>query len=124
GRCVIVHHQQPVRAYADNEIRGLPMPTERDAFEPELDILAFDVYGTLVDPIGIVRALERVVPASATRIAEVWRQQQLEYSFRLTAMGQYQDFEWVTARAFEYALLATGAALDARQRAAILAQYD
>jgi 2-haloacid dehalogenase len=88
------------------------------------DVLAFDVYGTLIDPIGIARALAALVPAEATRIAEIWRQKQLEYSFRLTVMDRYQDFEWVTARAFEYALADTGVTLDEQQRAAILAQYD
>jgi 2-haloacid dehalogenase len=100
------------------------MTGEARATSPTADILAFDVYGTLVDPIGIARALERVVPSSAARIAELWRQKQLEYSFRLTVMDRYQDFEWVTARAFEYALAATETTLEGQQRAAILAQYD
>jgi 2-haloacid dehalogenase len=100
------------------------MSIRQDA-EPILpDVLAFDVYGTLVDPIGISRALERAVSDDAVRIAEVWRQKQLEYSFRLTVMEQYEDFEWVTARAFEYALAVAGVRLDEQQRAAILAQYD
>jgi 2-haloacid dehalogenase len=100
------------------------MPTDSHIGQPARNVLAFDVYGTLVDPIAISRALERVAPADAVRTAEVWRQKQLEYSFRLTVMEQYQDFEWVTARAFEYALAVTGVVLDEPQRAAILAQYD
>src|SRR4051812_11312586 len=100
------------------------MPSESRAVASTPEVLAFDVYGTLVDPIGIARALAAIVPTDATRIAEIWRQKQLEYSFRLTVMERYQDFEWVTARAFEYALAVTGVTLDAQQRAAILAQYD
>jgi 2-haloacid dehalogenase len=86
--------------------------------------LAFDVYGTLVDPIRVWTRLERYAPDRALQIAELWRQKQLEDSFRLMAMEQYQDFEWITARALEYALAATGTALAAEQIADLLAQYD
>jgi 2-haloacid dehalogenase len=86
--------------------------------------LAFDVYGTLVDPIRVWTRLERYAPDRALTIAELWRQKQLEYSFRLTAMEQYQDFEWITAKALAYALAATGTVLAAEQIADLLAQYD
>jgi 2-haloacid dehalogenase len=100
------------------------MPTDSQSGQPVRSVLAFDVYGTLVDPIAIAQALERAAPADALRIAELWRQKQLEYSFRLTVMELFRDFEWVTARAFENALAVTGVVLDEPQRAAILAQYD
>ena len=39
-----------------------------------LEALAFDVYGTLVDPIRISTALEDLVPADeAAGIAAAWR---------------------------------------------------
>jgi 2-haloacid dehalogenase len=87
-------------------------------------VLAFDVYGTLVDPIRVWTRLQAYVPDRAVQIAELWRQKQLEYSFRLTAMERYQDFEWVTARALEYAVSAAGTQLKAEQVAELLAQYD
>jgi 2-haloacid dehalogenase len=87
-------------------------------------VLAFDVYGTLVDPIRIWTRLQAYAPERAVQIAELWRQKQLEYSFRLTAMEQYRDFAWVTARGLEYALAATGTSLTQRQVAELLAQYD
>ena len=70
------------------------------------EALAFDLYGTLVDPIRIWRQLERFLGESALRAAEVWRMKQLEYTFRLTAMDQYQDFEQVTRLSLDYALAA------------------
>jgi len=88
------------------------------------EALAFDLYGTLVDPIRIWTRLERDIPELALRIAEVWRQKQLEYTFRLTAMERYEDFEQVTRRALDYALAVTGRDLDPDQKAALLAQYD
>ena len=87
-------------------------------------VLAFDVYGTLVDPIRVWTRLREYVPDRAVSIAELWRQKQLEYAFRLTAMDRYQDFEWVTARALEYALEASATALAPDQVAGLLAQYD
>ncbi|MBI3974004.1 MAG: haloacid dehalogenase type II [Chloroflexi bacterium] len=86
--------------------------------------LALDVYGTLVDPIGIRQHLKQLLLDEATRVAALWRQTQLEYTFRLTAMGQYLDFAWVTRRALEFALAATGQSLDETGRAALMAAYD
>jgi 2-haloacid dehalogenase len=88
------------------------------------EALAFDLYGTLVDPIRIWTRLEQSVPDKALRIAEVWRHKQLEYTFRLTAMEQYEDFEQVTRKALDYALAAAGHELTTDQRDALLAQYD
>jgi hypothetical protein len=75
------------------------------------EALAFDVYGTLVDPIRIWQRLERYLPDEAWRVAEMWRQKQLEYTFRLTAMERYEDFEWVTRKALDHALAAAGRVL-------------
>jgi 2-haloacid dehalogenase len=88
------------------------------------EALAFDLYGTLVDPIRIWRQLERYLGESAVRAAEVWRMKQLEYTFRLTAMEQYQDFEQVTRLSLDYALAAVGHDLGHEQRQALLAEYD
>jgi 2-haloacid dehalogenase len=53
------------------------------------EVLAFDLYGTLVDPVAISGELDRVLGGSGGRkVARLWRLTQLEYSFRLTAMGQ------------------------------------
>ncbi len=90
--------------------------------EPEA--LAFDMYGTLVDPIRIWKRLEQYLPDEALRIAEVWRQKQLEYTFRLTAMERYEDFERVTHKALDYALDAAGRELDADHKDALMAQYN
>jgi 2-haloacid dehalogenase len=88
------------------------------------DALAFDVYGTLVDPIGIRKQLERYLSDEALRVAEVWRHKQLEYTFLLTVMKRYQDFEEVTRKALNYALTAAGAELDQDQKDALIAQYN
>ena len=76
------------------------------------EVLAFDLYGTLVNPIAIAGALGQIIGDPAGReAAELWRRKQLEYSFRLTAMGRYEDFAWVTSRALDFALASLGARL-------------
>ena len=88
------------------------------------EVLAFDVYGTLVDPIRIWQRLEQYLPDEALRVAEVWRQKQLEYTFRLTAMERYEDFERVTRKGLDYALAAAGRELSMDEKNALMAQYD
>ena len=89
-----------------------------------VEALAFDLYGTLVDPIGIWRRLTVDLGEAAPRAAEVWRAKQLEYTFRLTAMQQYQDFEQVTRLSLDYALALLGHELSEAGRQALLAEYD
>ncbi len=88
------------------------------------EALAFDMYGTLVDPIRIWKQLEQYIPQEAQRVAEVWRQKQLEFTFRLTAMERYEDFAEVTRKALDYALAAAGRSLEVAQKDALMAQYN
>jgi 2-haloacid dehalogenase len=87
--------------------------------------LAFDLYGTLVDPIAIAGELGQVLGDSDGReAARLWRLKQLEYSFRLTAMSCYEDFRWVTARALDFALTSIGAHLTDEQSRWFVELYD
>lgn len=89
------------------------------------EALAFDMYGTLVDPIRISTRLEQYIPDDdALRISETWRQKQLEYTFRLSVMEKYEDFGQVTRKALDYALAAAGRELEADQKDALMAQYN
>jgi len=91
---------------------------------PAPEALAFDMYGTLVDPIRIGDQLERHLPDGSSRVAAAWRQKQLEYTFRLTAMDRYEDFEKVTRKALDYALATVGGELDEDQKDALMSQYN
>ena len=89
------------------------------------EVLAFDLYGTLVDPIAISGELSRVLGESEGReAARLWRLKQLEYSFRLTAMGRYEDFAWVTSRALDFALASIGARAPDGQARRLIGLYD
>jgi len=88
------------------------------------EALAFDMYGTLVDPMRIWKQLEHYIASEAQRIAEIWRLKQLEFTFRLTAMERYEDFEQVTRKALDYALVASGHSLETQQKNLLMAQYN
>jgi hypothetical protein len=49
------------------------------------EVLAFDLYGTLAGPIAVSSELDLV--SGGAEVARLRRLKQLEYSFRLTAMG-------------------------------------
>ncbi len=89
------------------------------------EVLAFDLYGTLVDPIAISSELDRVLGGSdGQEAARLWRLKQLEYSFRLTAMSRYEDFRWVTSRALDFALASVGIRLPDEQARRLVELYD
>jgi 2-haloacid dehalogenase len=88
------------------------------------EILAFDLYGTLVDPLAIAADLTEILGADGSEVARQWRATQLEYSFRLSAMGSYLDFRAVTAAALDFALASAGLGLTSGQRQHLAERYD
>jgi 2-haloacid dehalogenase len=64
--------------------------------------LALDVYGTLVNPLGMSDYLRPFAATQADRMAELWRAKQLEYTFRRAAMNYYADFDICTRQALEW----------------------
>ncbi|HTN94397.1 MAG TPA: haloacid dehalogenase type II [Gallionella sp.] len=64
--------------------------------------LAFDVYGTLIDTHGVIVALERHVGDKAPEFSRIWREKQLEYSFRRGLMRNYENFSVCTSNALDY----------------------
>lgn len=64
--------------------------------------LAFDVYGTLIDTHGITVALEKLVGNKALEFSRIWREKQLEYSFRRGLMRKYENFDLCTRQALDY----------------------
>lgn len=64
--------------------------------------LAFDVYGTLIDTHGVVVALEKHLDKNASEFSRVWREKQLEYSFRRGLMQNYETFAVCTSNALDY----------------------
>lgn len=74
--------------------------------------LAFDVYGTLIDPGDVIRQLRPRLAGEAEGFYRRWRDKQLEYSFRRGLMGAYVDFAQCTREALAYLCAAEQAPLD------------
>ena len=64
--------------------------------------LAFDVYGTLIDPLGIATDLCAHVGEQAPEVARRWRDKQLEYLFRRGLGRDYQPFLVCTREALDF----------------------
>ena len=84
---------------------------------------AFDIYGTLINPHGVITRLQENIGEQATEFSRVWREKQLEYTFRRGLMGQYQDFRICTQQALDYADSMLQAGLSLEQKTSLLAEY-
>jgi len=85
--------------------------------------LAFDVYGTLIDTSGVTVALQQHAGDRAGAFARLWREKQLEYSFRRGLMRRYEPFTVCTQNALDYACEFFSIALSATDKAQLMAAY-
>jgi 2-haloalkanoic acid dehalogenase, type II len=75
-----------------------------------IEVLAFDVFGTLYDVGSLVSAAEGIVP-NPEAFVRTWRAKQLEYTHLLSMMERYERFWNVTERALRYTLRLFGISL-------------
>ena len=88
----------------------------------EIDAVAFDLYGTLLEVASVGRAAAEVTDDPAA-LVDLWRQKQLEYSWLRSLMGRYQDFWTTTGDALDYALDRLGIKVDDEARARLLGAW-
>jgi len=86
--------------------------------------IAFDVYGTLVDPLAIADHRKPLVGDQAARFAELWRWKQLEYSFRRGLMPAYRPFSVCTWESLLYTERALSIVLTEDSRAMLMERYS
>jgi len=67
-----------------------------------MSTIAFDIYGTLIDPMALGEVLKEIIGEKAPAFNALWRDKQLEYSFRKAAMNQFNHFSECTKQALEY----------------------
>lgn len=85
-------------------------------------MLAFDVYGTLIDTAGVAQSLPTSLP-DRDAVARAWRRHQLEITWIISLMGRYESFDRVTGYALDAALAEAGLELTMAERADALAGY-
>jgi 2-haloacid dehalogenase len=65
-------------------------------------VLAFDVYGTLVDVHGLQEVVQPFLGAATPSFLVRWREKTVEYAFRRGLMQNYIEFSECTRQALEY----------------------
>ena len=85
--------------------------------------LAFDVYGTLIDTAGVTDALEEYIGNKASAFSGLWREKQLEYSFRRGLMQNYRDFGVCTRDALDYTCRVFRAEIGQAGKEKLMEQY-
>jgi 2-haloacid dehalogenase len=86
-------------------------------------VLAFDVYGTLIDPFHMEQHLRPTFGDRAKEASELWRGKQLEYSWRRALMKKYQDFNRCTEQALRFVCAQLGAAISEETLASLMNHY-
>ncbi|MEN0005704.1 MAG: haloacid dehalogenase type II [Bacteroidota bacterium] len=85
--------------------------------------LALDVYGTLIDTSGVLQLLRQFLGDQAIPFSDLWRNKQLEYSFRRGLMNRRVDFSVVTQEALAFCCKALQQELSDKQRKQLMEQY-
>ena len=86
-------------------------------------VLAFDVYGTLIDPFRMEEHLRAAFGEKAKEASELWRSKQLEYSFRRALMKKYRNFDACTAQALRFVSAQLGISLSEEAQNKLMAKY-
>jgi 2-haloacid dehalogenase len=86
-------------------------------------VLAFDVYGTLIDPFRMEDHLRAFFGGRAKEATELWRGKQLEYSFRRALMKKYENFDVCTEQALRFVSRQFNVPLEEETLRNLLEQY-
>jgi 2-haloacid dehalogenase len=88
----------------------------------DVDAVAFDLYGTLLEVASVGRAAAEVT-AEPAALVDLWRTKQLEYTWLRSLMGRYQDFWSTTGDALDYSLDRLGIVVDDATRSRLLGAW-
>jgi 2-haloacid dehalogenase len=88
----------------------------------DIDAVAFDLYGTLLEVASVGRAAAEVTDEPAA-LVDLWRAKQLEYTWLRSLMGRYQDFWATTGDALDYSLDRMGIVVDDAGRSRLLGAW-
>ncbi len=86
------------------------------------EAVAFDAFAVF-DPRPIAELAEALYPGNGSRLIELWRIRQFEYSWLRTTSGHYADFMKVTEQALIFAANALKLELSGVQRDRLLGAY-
>jgi 2-haloacid dehalogenase len=87
------------------------------------EAFVFDAYGTLYDVHSVVERCESCWPGNGTRLSQLWRGKQLEYTWQRSLMQRYVPFSTVTREALAYACEALKLELSVAQMEGLMGEY-
>ncbi|KAI1498452.1 haloacid dehalogenase [Biscogniauxia marginata] len=88
-------------------------------------VIAFDLYGTLLSTESIAHQLAKTYgDEKAESLAALWRQYQLEYTWRINSMGEYKPFDEITRNALRHAAAERRLTLSTRDAEDFMRSYD
>ena len=90
----------------------------------KVEALFFDAYGTLFDVSSVAGACAELFGAVGEKITALWRAKQLEYTWLLSLMARYRDFEKVTEDALVASCRMSGVEPEKGQVAGLMKAYD
>jgi len=88
------------------------------------DVIGFDVYGTLVDPLEMNQHLHRLVGDIADRFAQLWREKQVEYAWRRGLMQKYETFGVCTQQALLFTMQTLDVDLSKQEQEQLIEEYQ
>ena len=83
----------------------------------------FDAYGTLFDVYSVGLLAEQLFPAYGERLAQLWRDKQIDYTRLLTLAGRYKPFWDLTRDALRYTAARLALPLDSVAEEQLMSQY-
>ena len=83
----------------------------------------FDAYGTLFDVYSVGLLAEQLFPGHGDRLAQLWRDKQIDYTRLLTMSGRYKPFWEVTRAGLRYAAARLTLPLDEATEEQLMNQY-
>ena len=88
------------------------------------DGIGFDIYGTLVDPLQMNEHLRPFVGEQADRMSKLWRDKQIEYTFRRGLMRAYENFGVCTRQSLLFAARALEVNLSEEDQENLIEEYQ
>lgn len=88
-----------------------------------IQAVLFDAYGTLFDVYSVRVVADDLFPGHGARLAELWRDKQMDYSRLRALAGAYVDFWTVTGDALDVSCERLDLPLSAAARKRLMAQY-
>jgi 2-haloacid dehalogenase len=83
----------------------------------------FDAYGTLFDVYSVGLLAEQLYPGHGDKLAQLWRDKQIEYTRLVSMSGRYQPFWQVTQAGLRFAAQKLALPLDQGNEDRLMNQY-